>query len=97
MKAIDFATYFCQRLLHADISLIEASTLCAIAAGLEHVPDIAQTLGMPAGNVATTGHRLVKKGFIHAPNWTDEGRPLYRLTSEGKEIIRTHFLSFLHP
>ena len=97
MKAIDFATYFCHRLLHAQNSLIESATLCAIGAGLDHVPDIAETLEHPAGNISTTCHKLVKKGLIHAPTWTDEGRPLYRLTPAGKDLLRTHYLSFLHP
>lgn len=94
MQAIDFATYLCRNLLRSELTLIESSTLCSIAAGLDHVPDIADTLKSNAGNISTAAHLLVKRGLIHSPNWTEDGRPLYSLTPEGKNTIRT-MLNFL--
>jgi DNA-binding PadR family transcriptional regulator len=74
-----------------------AAVLAALAergAGWSHGYDLCRTLGLKAGTVYPILIRLAERGQVETSWEVDppRGRParhLYRLTSEGRELVRT--------
>lgn len=93
MTAIDFATHLAKAFLTAELSQHESATLIAIAAGLDTARDIARFLDQSTTAIHSAIAKLTKRKLIHPATWLDDGTPVYRLTPEGKDTLRTHFFS----
>ncbi len=91
MKAIDFACRLLTRLAEDELPFATQQVLLAVAAGLEHTPDIARFTGQNSSACSGILRSLAHKGIIHRKGGA---HATYLLAPAGKERVRQYF-SFL--
>lgn len=95
MNAIDYAARLSASFLKNHTSLLESACLCAIAAGLEEMVDLANFLDTTPAVVTRSLKRLIRYGYvINSPLATDAEGVTYRLSKPGRDYLR-HLLAFL--